>query len=660
MKASVFRPLLRGFSLSVWRGGLLNHAATVLFALLASLFSLPVIAQQDTYGNHEAPPRLSFVEGQVSFSRAGADDWAPARLNTPIAAADAFYTGVGANLEIQIGSRAFARAGEKTQLNLVNHEPDFLQFKVTTGQASFDLRTLPAGYTIELDTPNAIFTIERTGYYRVEVMDDETHFITRRGGQAFVTLASGETQSISPSEEVVVSGIGTATAETYVAPEIDAWDRWNYARTDYYTEAVSSRYLPSSVYGAESLDYYGNWREVPTYGPIWVPDRVPPGWAPYSTGSWIWDPFYGWSWIDDAPWGWAPFHYGRWVAINGFWAWAPGPVTVHPAYAPALVAFFGFGHDVSVRIGMGVPAIGWVSLGWGEPLIPWWGPAGFIGRPWWGGWGGPHIVNNVVEHRPTVINVNNITYQNSKISNAIVAVRSEHFRKGAVSNVRIPVARIGDLSPISGVHPVKPEPASLLAGGGNAVRPPEAVLSRPAVATRRHREVNAPWHSMDLQVKPSAIAPEPRIVKSPKDRPQLELPKVPFAVDSGPERPRPSLPPRFEEMRPVTPSLESRERGIQRKERSEQQRSAPAPVDAIKPLPPKGVQEQREIREKRETREQREIRRSDGIQPAIPREAREPRFGVQVQPQGRSQQETQVLPGKPANRMFPRRGQENP
>ena len=104
---------------------------------------------------------------------------------------------------------------------------------------------------------------------------------------------------------------------------------------------MSARYVSSDVYGARDLDRYGSWRVVPNYGSVWVPAGVATTWAPYTTGSWILDPYYGWTWVDTAPWGWAPYHYGRWVYVNGFWAWAPGPVVVRPAYAPALVAFYG-------------------------------------------------------------------------------------------------------------------------------------------------------------------------------------------------------------------------------------------------------------------------------------------------------------------------------
>ena len=388
--------------------------------LLIVMSSFPALAQEDEQKAAASPLRLSYVEGDVSFSRLGAEDWVEAQLNTPLAAGDALYVGRDGDLELQMGSRAFVRADDDTQLTLVNQTADFIQFKITSGRVSFDLRTLPTGFSVEVDTPNAVFTIDRPGYYRVDVNGD-VHFITRRGGRAMMVPAGGQAMSIHPSEEIVVQGGAVAQAKTYVAPELDQWDRWNYDRTDGLVDAVSERYLPSGIAGASDLDHYGRWRVVPEYGPVWVPDAVSPGWAPYSTGRWVWDPYYQWTWIDDAPWGWAPFHYGRWVYLGGYWAWAPGPVVRHAVYAPALVAFFGVSPHVSVGIGIGGSGVGWVALSWGEPLTPWWGRPGFIGRPWWGGWHGPRVVNNVVIKQTKVVNVTNITYHNTRVNNAVVA-----------------------------------------------------------------------------------------------------------------------------------------------------------------------------------------------------------------------------------------------
>lgn len=501
-------------------------------ALLVLLFmcNLTALAQEDDLKT-SSPLRLSYIEGEVSFWRPGAPDWVEARLNTPLAVGDALYVGEDGDLELQMGNRAFIRADDDTQLTLINQTADFTQFKVATGRVSFDLRALPSGYSVEVDTPNAVFTIDHAGYYRVDV-DGEVHFITRRGGQAMMVPSGGQTMSIHPSEEIVVQGSALAQAETYVVPELDRWDRWNFDRTDDLIDAVSERYLPYGVAGASDLDHYGNWRVTPEYGPVWVPDAVPSEWVPYSAGRWGWDPYYQWTWIDDEPWGWAPFHYGRWIYLSGYWAWTPGPVIRRPVYSPALVAFFNVGPNVSV--GISTPGVGWVALGWGEPVNPWWGHRGFIGRPWWGGWGGPRIVTNV--------------YYNTRVNHSVVATTHEHFGNGNhVHDAPVHVTRPHDLEHVHGVLPVRPGPASLVAGALMGIRPPENMLSRPAVGTRPPRESKLPWRDKTSQpVTPAALGQ--RVVPAPK-RPSNGLPRPEFGVQTGEERLRPHLPPRFEERR---------------------------------------------------------------------------------------------------------------
>ena len=46
-----------------------------------------------------------------------------------------------------------------------------MQFRVTAGRASVDLRELARAQTVELRHANAAFTIERTGYYHAAVTE---------------------------------------------------------------------------------------------------------------------------------------------------------------------------------------------------------------------------------------------------------------------------------------------------------------------------------------------------------------------------------------------------------------------------------------------------------------------------------------------------------
>src|SRR5213593_1533511 len=419
------------------------------------------------------PPRVSYIFGDVSFWRPGAEDWAPARVNTPLAPGDVLYSGSGGNVEIQVGPRAFVRAAEETQIGLDNQEPDFLQLRVTGGHAALDVRELAAGYTVKIDTPNAVFTVERTGFYRVGVGADSTTFTTYRGGMATMTAAGGAPTQIAANQQVVVTGTEASRVEMAAAPQLTAWDRWNYKRTNYLLQSTSARNVPPTVYGAEALEQHGSWRTVETYGAVWVPASVSAGWVPYSAGRWIWDPRFGWTWLDDAPWGWAPYHYGRWVFVGGYWAWAPGPFIVRPVYAPALVVFLG-----GLSVGVGVGPLCWAPLGWGEPVIPWWGRPGFVGVASWRGWGGPRLVNNVVINQNTTVNVTNITvYRNVNVTNAVVGVPAERFGQGHVKVARIREVEVQQLKPVRGALEAKPVAASMMPATGPAVKPPATIHS---------------------------------------------------------------------------------------------------------------------------------------------------------------------------------------
>src|SRR2546426_11840683 len=411
-------------------------------------------------GAHAATPQLHRRRGLLLAPRRGG--LGPRQGEHSPRRGRLLYTGDSANLEVQVGPGAFVRAGAGTELGVESLESDLQKFRLTAGHAAVDVRRLPQGRAIEVDTPNGAFTIDRPGYYRIDVEQDRTTFTTRRGGEATLVPASGEATEVGPDKQVVLEGSDTPQLTTNGAPDPDEWDGWNLDRSGHEREpSPSARYVSPEVTGAEDLDRNGDWRETPRYGHVWVPHDVPPDWAPYSTGRWIFDPYYGWTWVDDAPWGWAPYHYGRWVYGDGFWGWAPGPVVVAPWHAPALGSIVGR-PGVGVSVGVGFPFVSWVALGFGEPVIPWWGPVGFAGRCWWGGWGGPRIVNNVVIQHNTYVNVRNVTvFQNTHVHNAVIAVNRDHFGRGQVEHVRLAAADVQRLRPIHGHLGVKPTPASL-------------------------------------------------------------------------------------------------------------------------------------------------------------------------------------------------------
>src|SRR5262245_37187236 len=456
------------------------------------------------------PPRLSYVNGEVSFWRPGATDWAPAQINTPLAPGDTLYAGQNGALEVQIGQASFVRANSGAQIGLDNQDANFIQFQVTAGQTAIDLRQLAAGSTVEVDTPNGAFTIERGGYYHVDVQQDGTSFIVYRGGAAMVTTAGGASAPITANQQVVLNGESSQIA-VGAAPPLTAWDNWNYQRSAALLQPASTKYVSAATYGTAELDRYGTWRTAEGYGTVWVPSGVAAGWQPYSTGRWIWDPRFGWTWLDDAPWGWAPYHHGRWVFVSNYWAWAPGPIVVRPVYAPALVVFLG-----GATVGIGARPLYWAPLAWGEPVIPWWGRHGFVGVPWWGGWGGPRVVNNTVINRNTTVNVTNINvYRNVQVNHAVVGVSADRFGHGRVQVERIDRNDVQRLRPLHGAPDVKPVAASVMPGTGPGAKPPRVVEKRQVVATRVPRDLTPTLKENGL-TEHREVEKAPRLVPAPK------------------------------------------------------------------------------------------------------------------------------------------------
>jgi len=84
-----------------------------------------------------------------------------------------------------------------------------------------------------------------------------------------------------------------------------------------------------------SLSPYGSWVPISGYGYGWYPAQAGPGWQPYTDGQWVWSD-QGWTWVSYEPWGWATYHYGRWIYDSYYgWTWIPGTT-----WAPAYVSWY--------------------------------------------------------------------------------------------------------------------------------------------------------------------------------------------------------------------------------------------------------------------------------------------------------------------------------
>ena len=367
--------------------------------------------------------RVSLIQGDVSTQRGDNSAWSAAALNAPVLAGDRVSTGDNARTELQLDYANMLRLAGNSQANINTLTRSQIQIQLGRGMANYSVFK-NSDADAEIDTPNvAIRTDRRESSFRILVTaDDHTEVLVRKG-EVDVTTPQGGTR-VTQGQFITIQGAGDqAQYKIGEAPARDDWDQWNTERDNVIRNAASRRHTNDYYVGAEDLDNHGTWSDVPDYGPVWRPAVSDPDWAPYRNGRWVYEPYWGWTWVSYDDWGWAPYHYGRWMYIDGGWGWWPGPVYGYPYYrpiwAPAYVSFFGWGGG----LGFG---FGWGSVGW-LPL----GPCDFF-HPWWGRWGGGGTNINI-----TNINIINRSgfaplHGGTRFSNVNLALHNEHFRGGTV------------------------------------------------------------------------------------------------------------------------------------------------------------------------------------------------------------------------------------
>src|SRR6185437_2835497 len=417
----------------------------------AVVVSAGLVLAQDQAGQsadqNNAPPvsdavvaHINAMSGSVSTQRGDTGEWTAGSLNAPLVSGDKVAAGAGGRAEVQIDYADLLRLGDNAQANLVNLNKSQIQIQLASGLADYVVLK-GAQANSEIDTPNIAIRPQGAAVVRIQVpSDSETEVIVRQG-DVDISTPQGST-TLHAGQLITVEGTDTPEYKISDAPATDSWDSWNQQRDRAMEESASVRNTSPYYTGAQDLDNYGYWTEVPGYGEVWVPNNQN-GWTPYSDGRWDWEPDWGWTWVGYEPWGWAPYHYGRWFVYGPRWVWWPGPVSPYyrPVWAPAYVSF----------------------------------------RPWWGGGRGFERVNinnfngrfndrggrviaplaRVSQGRVVYSNLNSMR-TDARVRAAIIRVPSNEFGRGALSAREHVTA--GDLrsgSVIGGRLPVTPTRASL-------------------------------------------------------------------------------------------------------------------------------------------------------------------------------------------------------
>lgn len=266
--------------------------------------------------------RLSYAEGPVTFQ--GATESPTSTLpDRPLQQGDRLTIGQAGRAELALGT-ATLRLDEGTGLSVIDLEAAAFRVEFSAGTAVVHLRELIEDESFELVTRNATIALQTAGEYRVDVMSDDVTALTVRQGVAEVATAGGPVR-VAAGQRVRLQGRDVVAQLTTPLPA-DSFEDWVLERELQLAQAEPpARDQPDGYYYEdEALDDYGEWREEPNYGRVWMPSYAYGGYDPFRYGHWQ-QVGFGWSWYDPMPWSAHTLHRGRWAYLDHLnrWGWVP-------------------------------------------------------------------------------------------------------------------------------------------------------------------------------------------------------------------------------------------------------------------------------------------------------------------------------------------------
>jgi len=342
-----------------------SRLASWLSKVLLALASIgsPALAADDPPGR---VGRVTEGQGQSWVFDTESNEWTSLERNRPLTTGARIAVDSGGRLELRIGSTAVRLAGG-SELEIRRLDDDRIDLFLHDGSAAVRVRSAEVAREVEVATVEGSFSPRGAGHFRVDRRDDSGVGTAWVGELQFESDDSALSIPAGRSAELWREGVKNATHYAWSEPAQDEFADWT-ARANREDDRVGMpEYVSPEMTGSEDLNRYGRWESNAEYGPLWIPNTVVAGWAPYRYGYWVVVQPWGWTWVDYAPWGFAPFHYGRWVYIGGSWCWAPGQRVARPVYSPAMVAWIGGGGPYARGAW---PYLGWVPLAPREPYYP--------------------------------------------------------------------------------------------------------------------------------------------------------------------------------------------------------------------------------------------------------------------------------------------------
>lgn len=331
------------------------------YGLAVLLSGLPTVALAQDPATPPQPASLAYAEGAVDLDHEGVAEAAVAPA--VLLEGDRVRVRDG-RAEVVFADGSLLHADRNTVIEWLGAG----HLRLLEGRIAVRLSASAASYVV--DTPPGAVRLEPRGEYNLGV---------RPGADLQLAIVRGVAELDGPGERLVarggetlvIDGAGRAETRRFNSARFDDFTRWAYDRANGGAYGASAQYLPPELraYGS-SLDPYGRWDYMASYGGyVWYPS-VAVGWRPYSHGGWR-HTRYGWTWYGIDRWSYPTHHFGRWGYSGSSWFWMPnkvwGPAWVSWAFAPGFVS--------------------WCPLGWdGRPVLGFWNRPGRVVHDPWRAW----------------------------------------------------------------------------------------------------------------------------------------------------------------------------------------------------------------------------------------------------------------------------------
>ena len=292
-----------------------HRSIIALLPLLLVGFSPAALAQnRERFSISAKAGGVNTVLGRVMVTRQGQE---PQLLSSTddLAAKEVVTTGATSNVEILLNPGSYLRLAENSEFQFDDISLDHLKLHLTKGSAILEATGMAdMDLGIQVATPNATFTIIRSGIYRINVEPDASELAVYKGRASY---GANKTDVLKGGSAARLSN---GVAELAKVPkDKDAFELWSKQRAQLLAKA-------NERLSRRMLNGYLNDRSWDSW--FWGPRRFGLWTFNASFGCYTFLPFYyGWS----SPYG---HYYGSYFWRGGYYGGNPNPIIVNGQNPP--------------------------------------------------------------------------------------------------------------------------------------------------------------------------------------------------------------------------------------------------------------------------------------------------------------------------------------